>query len=98
MQTTATERASIMSQLGEATSDAEIEDVLAQALRDIRSNKEYSATWESAVEDFLMHKAASTKTKTVHYYRTQLSTFVRWKENQNITLQKFGKREYTRYL
>ncbi len=73
--------------------------VLEKALRQIRRHKgNLDATWETAVDNFIVHKHAETREKTLHYYRTQLTVLVRWCEEQGVTLHQFGLKQMDEYL
>jgi site-specific recombinase XerD len=55
-------------------------------------------TWEEALREFLLHLTASSATKTVRYYRVQVTNLSTWAETNQISFESFGKRHLDRYL
>src|SRR5579872_2061398 len=53
--------------------------------------------WKRAFDTFLISVEAALSAKTLHYYRTQLTSLVRWAQ-QRIDLHEFRKSDLDRYL
>lgn len=56
------------------------------------------AEWDSAIDDFLIHKRATKETKTVLFYKSTLKGLKEWAEREKISLQDFRGRHLSRYL
>jgi site-specific recombinase XerD len=57
-----------------------------------------SYSWDTALQEYLLHKRAHYATQTVRYYKIQLSGLARWSERAGIPFDAFGKRHLDRYL
>lgn len=54
--------------------------------------------WQEALREFLLHQEATRASSTVHFYRNNLSQFIRWAEENQVGMLGFGKRHLDRYL
>ncbi len=57
-----------------------------------------SSTWDEALKSFVLHYKAVRAAKTAYFYDVQLRGLVRWATEQQIPLEKFGKRNLDAYL